>query len=273
MTTTLRPTAPEQRTDGGGRSRSYEVCVNSRPVGRIDLATDDRFGPSFGRIVRLAVDEPDRHRGRGTVAALAAEEVLRGWGCAQITLTIPADARTALGLAGALGYVERARNMVKPLVTEVALPDGSVARAMSETEFAPWHHAAKAEYVREWVEHGVPRDRAEAQAERDHAKLLPLGAATPGTLLRVLAHDGVDVGTLWLALREEGAYIFDVEVDARYRGRGHGRTLMLLAERESLAGGAGELGLNVFAGNTPALRLYESLGYEPTRIHLYKVLH
>ena len=32
------------------------------------------------------------------------------------------------------------------------------------------------------------------------------------------------------------------------------------------------LGLNVFADNTPALRLYESLGYRPTRYHQYKTL-
>ncbi|MEU7136438.1 GNAT family N-acetyltransferase [Streptomyces sp. NPDC046261] len=273
MTTTLRPTAPEQRTDDGGRSRSYEVCVNARPVGRIDLATDARFGPGFGRIAHLAIDERDRHRGRGTVAALAAEEVLRGWGCAQINVSVPAGAATALALAGALGYVERNRNMTKPLATVPELPAGSVARPMSEAEFAPWQRAAKAEYARMWRDRGVSRDRAEAKAETDHAAKLPAGVASPGAVLRVLAHDGVDVGTLWLSLSGEGGFVFDVEVDARHRGRGHGRTLMLLAERECLAAGATTLGLNVFADNTPALGLYTSLGYEPTQIHLYKVLH
>ena len=32
------------------------------------------------------------------------------------------------------------------------------------------------------------------------------------------------------------------------------------------------LGLNVFAGNTPAERLYESLGYETATQRLYKKL-
>ncbi|MEU5051159.1 GNAT family N-acetyltransferase [Streptomyces sp. NPDC021096] len=274
MTTTLRPTAPEQRTDDGGRSRSYEVCVNARPVGRIDLATDPRFGPGFGLIAHLAIDERDRHRGRGTVAALAAEEVLRGWGCAQITVSVPAGAATALALAGALGYVERNRNMSKPLAAAPELPAGSAARPMTEAEFEPWQRTAKARYAESWVERGVTRDRAEAKARADHAALLPAGAATPGAALRVLAHDGADVGTLWLSLPGgEDGFVFGVEVDARHRGRGHGRTLMLLAERESLAAGARALGLNVFADNTPALGLYASLGYEPTQIHLYKVLH
>lgn len=47
---------------------------------------------------------------------------------------------------------------------------------------------------------------------------------------------------------------------------------MLEAERVCHAAGARLLGLNVFAGNTPALRLYASLGYRPVEIHLYKPL-
>ena len=43
---------------------------------------------------------------------------------------------------------------------------------------------------------------------------------------------------------------------------GHGRTLMLLAEREGVARGTARLGLNVFAADTVrANALYDSLGY------------
>ncbi len=55
-----------------------------------------------------------------------------------------------------------------------------------------------------------------------------------------------------------------VEVSPAHRGRGHGRTLMLLAERECLAAGVRNLGLNVFADNAVAVRLYGSLGYRVT---------
>jgi ribosomal protein S18 acetylase RimI-like enzyme len=88
----------------------------------------------------------------------------------------------------------------------------------------------------------------------------------------VLQHDGDRVGILWLALREDRAYVFDVEADAAHRGQGHGRTLMLLAETQALAAGRRLVGLNVFVGNTPAERLYESLGYETTRYNYYKPL-
>ncbi|MFI9204419.1 GNAT family N-acetyltransferase [Streptomyces sp. NPDC053048] len=272
MTTTLRPTAPEQRTDDGSRSRPYEVCVNSRRVGTIDISTDPRLGPAFGRITHLAINERDRHRGRATVAALAAEEVLRGWGCRQVAVSVPASAGTALGLAGALGYTERSRTLSKPLDRAPALPDGSVPRPMGEAEFGPWSAHSRERNAGEWADRGVPRPQAQAKAERDHADLLPRGAASPGAVLRVLAHHGEDVGTLWLGRRDGAPYVYDVEVAGAHRGRGHGRTLMLLAEREALAAGAATLGLNVFAGNTAALRLYASLGYRPTAFHLYKTL-
>ncbi|MGW0016640.1 GNAT family N-acetyltransferase, partial [Streptomyces tendae] len=81
MTTTLRPTEPLQRAADGTRSRHFQVCVNSRPVGVLHLGTSSSLGDSVAVIHELRVDEPDRRRGRGTVAALAAEEVARAWGC------------------------------------------------------------------------------------------------------------------------------------------------------------------------------------------------
>ncbi|KUJ66632.1 acetyltransferase [Streptomyces albus subsp. albus] len=276
MTTTLRPTAPEQRSEDGGRSRAYDVCVNSRPVGRVELATDARYGHTAGRIVHLAIDPADRHRGRGTVAALAAEEVLRGWGCTRIETAVPAAETAALGLAAAVGYRERGRNMIKRLDEAPPLPAGSTARPMGEAEYGPWFARERVKYIRSWIDRGVPEEQARTKADREYAQLLPQGWASPGTLLRVLAHQGADVGTLWIAIRpgdEDGdAYVFMVEVAEEHRGHGHGRALMQLAEAEALAAGARTIGLFVFADNTPARRLYESLGYRPTQHSLSKPL-
>ncbi|MGK5642311.1 GNAT family N-acetyltransferase [Streptomyces sp. URMC 126] len=272
MTTTLRPTAPEQRTADGRRSRTYEICVNGRPVGEAALGTHPQFGPRAGSIERLFVQERDRRRGRGTVAALAAEEVLRGWGCRWVGVGVPAGDAAALGLVTALGYTERSRNMAKPLTGPPALPAGSEARPLDDDRFPAWLAAQQADYTESLTERGVPRAEAEAKCAADHASLLPQGNATPGTALRVLAHEGVDVGTLWLGTRDGTAYVYDVQVAPEHRGRGHGRTLMLVAEREALAMGHDRLGLNVFAGNTPALRLYESLGYRATSVYFNKAL-
>lgn len=273
MTTTLRPTEPLQRAADGALSRHYQVCVNSRPVGAIHLSTSPDFGPSVARLDDLRIEEPDRRRGRGTVAALAAEEVARGWGCKRIEIRVPADAETALRLATALGYVHRNRGMQKPLgASAPGLPPGSRARPLTEAEYERWYDKALADYAQDWAERGVPEDEARARSRRDHEQLLPRGLATEGQQFSVLEHEGTRVGTLWMSFREDRASVFDIETDEPFRGRGHGRTLMLLAEAQALAAGKRVVTLNVFAGNTPAERLYASLGYVPVAYSMYKNL-
>ncbi|MFB7505714.1 GNAT family N-acetyltransferase [Streptomyces broussonetiae] len=273
MTTTLRPVEPLQQQPDGTRSRRYQVCVNSRPVGEIHLATSPSFDDSMATISELWIAEPDRRRGRATVAALAAEEVVRGWGCTQIVAVVPASADLALRLFGTLGYTLRNRRMEKHLGTVVPeLPPGSTARPMTETDFTAWQEHERERYARTWMERGVPEPAARAKARGDHERLLPHGLATDGVRLSVLEHEGARVGVLWLALQDDKAFVFGVETGAAHRGRGHGRTLMLLAERQAVEAGRRILGLNVFAGNTPAERLYESLGYETTSHSLAKTL-
>ncbi|MFG2799112.1 GNAT family N-acetyltransferase [Streptomyces pseudovenezuelae] len=273
MTTTLRPIEPLQHGADGALSRHYTVCVNSRPVGAIHLATHPSFGPAVAQIRDLRIDEPDRGRGRGTVAALAAEEVARGWGCGQVEIRVPADAEPALRLATVLGYVHRNRGMEKPLGAEAPeLPAGSRGRPMTEAEFWPWAERGITEYAGDWSARGVPEAEARERSRRDHEKLVQRGLATPEALFSVLEHDGVRVGVLWLELIDGQAFVYDVETEEAFRGRGHGRSLMLLAEAQAIASGRRVLGLNVFAGNTPAERLYESLGYVTVGYSMYKSL-
>ncbi|MFE2420207.1 GNAT family N-acetyltransferase [Streptomyces hokutonensis] len=273
MTTTLRPNEPLQQEADGTRSRRYQVCVNSRPVGSIRLGTSPFFGDSVAQILDLSIEEPDRRRGRGTVAALAAEEVVRGWGCDRIEVSVPAEAEAALKVATALGYVVRNRHMEKPLGdTAPELPEGSRGRPMTEEEFGPWKDRGTEDFAKSWTERGVPEAEARTRALQTDAELLPDGLATQDMTFSVLEHEGVAVGTLWTASRDGKTFVYKVESDARHRGKGHGRTLMLLAEAQGIEAGLPAIRLNVFQGNTPAERLYESLGYETVVHHLYKSL-
>ncbi|MFD4026906.1 GNAT family N-acetyltransferase [Streptomyces sp. NPDC058576] len=278
MTTTLRPSGPLQQGADGARSRHYDVCDNGRPVGSVAISTDDAFGPTAGVLGSLAVEESRRRRGRGTIAALAAEEVLRGWGCTRVRVDVPADNDPARRLAAALGYTERSRNMVKELGPDTApLPAGLTSRAMSEEEFAQWRQNAVLAYAQRWIDRGVAPEQARLKSETDHATHLPDGLATEGVRFQVLVQADEVVGHVWVALREPepggtAGFVFDVEVREEHRGRGHGRALMLLAEDVTRAWRADRLGLHVFASNTPALRLYESLGYTTTRYNLAKAL-
>ncbi|MEU0276166.1 GNAT family N-acetyltransferase [Streptomyces sp. NPDC006307] len=281
MTTTLRPTGPLQQAPDGVRSRAYDICVNSRPVGAVELATLPGFGTAIGTLRSLRVDEPDRRRGRATVAALAGEEVLRGWGCRQIQVAVPVEATVALRLTEALGYTERGRTMAKELTgPPPPLPgNGVTVRPMSEAEFQEWYATAEEAFAREWTARGVPEAQARAASETSHRTSLPDGLATEGTAFHVAVRDGGTVaGHIWTGRRapdpggEPVAYVYDIEVAEGHRGQGYGRALMLAAERTAHAWGLRRIGLHVFAGNTPAARLYESLGYATTHVHAFKPL-
>ncbi|WP_371615016.1 GNAT family N-acetyltransferase [Streptomyces sp. NBC_00454] len=273
MTTTLRPSGPLQQSTGGARSRPYEIRVNSRRVGALLLAADTPFGPTVAEIRDLAVEEPDRRRGRATVAALAAEEVLRSWGCRRVRVSVPAGSAGGLRMADSLGYAEYSRNMAKELPAEPpALPEGVAGRPMTEAEFGIWLAGARESYAQSWIGRGMPAQAAHAKSVADHASLLPGGLATGGVSFGVLEAAGTPVGTVWVAPSGEASYVFDVAVAEEHRGRGYGRGLMLLAERTALAAGHRVLALHVFTDNTPALRLYESLGYRTTDFNYAKDL-
>lgn len=277
MTTTLRPTGPEERTADGGRDRAYAITVNGRPVGGLRLATDARFGHHAGRLADLAVEPAERRRGRGTVAALAAEEVLRAWGCGQADVTVPDTATGALRLAAALGYAARGRTLGKELADPPPPPPGdSVLRPLTEAEFQAWLAAERAAYARAWTERGVPAEWAAFRANAATSATLPQGLATRGALVRVLEHQGTRVGSCWLTRTDEGAagdpLVMGVSVAPEHRGLGHGHTLLAHAERLAAERGAKRLAAHAFAGNLPATRLAASLGYRPLRHHLSKPL-
>jgi ribosomal protein S18 acetylase RimI-like enzyme len=62
-------------------------------------------------------------------------------------------------------------------------------------------------------------------------------------------------------------------VDLNVRGQGIGKALMSLAQDWAIEQGASDLRLTVWAFNTPALRLYEELGYEMRAFEMGKRLN
>jgi GNAT superfamily N-acetyltransferase len=273
LTTTLRPAGPERTDEHGGRQRAYAICVNGREVGGIRLqASPD----GVGRIEELSVGERDRGRGRGTTAVLAAEEVLRSWGCSRVEGAIvgqegPEVERT-LRWTESLGYTLGSRNMAKALASAPPeLPAGLTARPLTAEEFSEWAAAQRVGYVEMLVQHtGRTPEQAASKAAEDHAGLFPQGLDSPDvSVSRLLAGDEV-VGTIWVSTLavpepEPCGWVYDVEVREGFRGHGYGRALMLLGERVTLAVGLRGLALNVHAGNVPAERLYASLGYRTFR--------
>jgi ribosomal protein S18 acetylase RimI-like enzyme len=86
------------------------------------------------------------------------------------------------------------------------------------------------------------------------------------------------VACLWLGNAidqvsgDRHAHIFLLYVNPEHRRRGIGSALMHRAETWARNRGDGQIGLQVFQSNHPALRLYEKLGYHPQSLWLVKRL-
>ena len=150
-------------------------------------------------------------------------------------------------------------------------------RAMTDTEFAAFRTRVVHDYAIEKVAAGEwPQDRAEVLAEEQTARLLPDGKHTDGMFIVMAEVDEVGlVGYAWLALNPtdvSSAWIHDIAIDEEHRGKGYGRALLNGLEQVAREHGFDSIGLNVFAGNDYARRLYERAGYAPTSVHMAKRL-
>jgi ribosomal protein S18 acetylase RimI-like enzyme len=69
------------------------------------------------------------------------------------------------------------------------------------------------------------------------------------------------------------AHLFLLYVVPEYRRRGVGKALMQYGETWAKARGDKQIGLQVFANNTPALNLYDQLGFQTQSLWMVKKLN
>jgi ribosomal protein S18 acetylase RimI-like enzyme len=69
------------------------------------------------------------------------------------------------------------------------------------------------------------------------------------------------------------AHLFLLYVVPEYRRQGVGKALMQYGETWAKARGDKQIGLQVFANNTPALNLYEQLGFQTQSLWMVKKLN
>lgn len=147
---------------------------------------------------------------------------------------------------------------------------------MDAAELTPWLDRLGSDYVDERVAAGDDRGRAERGVRRDRADFFPGDQPAPGQLAFRLLDDEQPVGTLWIGPIPDSDpghwWVWSIEIEEPFRGRGLGRAAMEVAEAQARRAGATKLGLNVFAANAVARGLYESLGYETTQLQMSKPL-
>ncbi len=150
---------------------------------------------------------------------------------------------------------------------------------MTEAEFSSFIERDILEYANQRARAGFwSEEDALERSRQEHRRLLPDGLATRDHYLYTIrTGDGrAAVGTLWLMVSRDSArpsgFIYDLEIDERYQRRGYAREAMLELEQLARQMGLRQLGLHVFAHNTSARALYESLGYAVGSLNMLKDL-
>ena len=150
---------------------------------------------------------------------------------------------------------------------------------MSQAAFVEFERAAIEGYAGQNVASGRwPPESALELSRAEYRRLLPEGQATKGAYLFEIfdSATGSAVGSLWFAVQDTtGAprgYVYNVEIAEKHRGKGHAKRAFESLESFCRTLGVTTIGLHVFAFNTPARKLYETLGYEVTSINMQKSL-
>jgi ribosomal protein S18 acetylase RimI-like enzyme len=149
-------------------------------------------------------------------------------------------------------------------------------RPMTPDEFTAFRAERLEDYAHERARNfntSIEEERAEATRQYDH--LLPAGVESPGQRLwSVLDESGAVAGSLWVALKEGAthAFIYYIVINADRRGRGYGKATLDALDATLKPLGVTHIGLNVFADNPVAQRLYARQGYTITNYSMQKQL-
>jgi mycothiol synthase len=225
--------------------------ADGRAIGWIWVAMPGHAMPSMAWICDIAVDEPYRRHGYGAAVLGAAELELAELGVARVGLNVYGSNDTARRLYERQGYHVIRQVRARHLSDVSGLPPAGV----SLEPIGP------AEYERRM-------DITEAMypPEREVRKAVPQGLHTPGMWVFRIVADGQPVGWIWYGLhgpdRPGMAWIYQLDIDEPFRGRGYGTAALAAAEADLARHGSRSAGLFVRGENTAAQRLYDRLGFE-----------
>ena len=78
------------------------------------------------------------------------------------------------------------------------------------------------------------------------------------------------IGVLWIKVNDKKAFICDIRIDEKYRGKGYGKRTLNKLEEFLREMGARYIGLNVWADNKIAFELYKKMGYTISNMSMFK---
>ncbi|MFF2898609.1 N-acetyltransferase [Streptomyces sp. NPDC057966] len=170
-----------------------EITDAGTQVGYVAVAVTDDNGTLAGRIGDLRVNAP-HGQGHEQAARDWAEEWCAERGARRLDIRLTEPAGELFG-----GYYVRGQVRTRRVSSPPEPIDGVTARPMKQAEYPEWLASEKLAYVGDIVRAGaLSPEEAVRKSDRDFAKLIPEGLATPDNTFLVLEAAGEQIGTGWL---------------------------------------------------------------------------
>lgn len=145
-------------------------------------------------------------------------------------------------------------------------------QAISSARYEVWHTQIWELYAQELIQSGVAEARAKREAREGYEHSMPGGVLAPDNFVFDVIHNDEPVGIVWLVKQVDDWFIYDIDIAEQHRGKGLGRKTMQAIEAYVRNQDGKSINLSVFGFNTIARNLYESEGYETTRLQMKKYL-
>lgn len=147
---------------------------------------------------------------------------------------------------------------------------------MTQAEYDVFLNRSIPEYAADNVRTGRwLESEALEKSRKEFDELLPQGLNSEDNFLYVLYDRDEAVGMIWMKVKNQpskSGFIYEVFIEERFRGKGYGKSLMLLLEEKAREMGLKSLALHVFGFNHVARKLYETVGYEIKNVMMSKTL-
>ena len=114
---------------------------------------------------------------------------------------------------------------------------------------------------------GIDIDEAIQLTNNEFDALLPDGLKSKNQFLyKIINDENENIGIMWFSTEsnhgDNEAFLYDIEINKEYRGKGYGRESMKLLESKIKEFNLGSICLHVFLRNEIACTLYNKIGYQ-----------